>query len=247
MGLLLQAIYSNLFRYFCLPIFALMIFGKPRFLIRIAHKLINIEEPVRHIRIFRFFIFICAIYVVFCYYRSYQLTKLVYELSNTSELQRQAGVGNINFLDEKVRESYLFERNCYFFFTFMIILLTVEKFCHNYFKLWAKEDEVRMLKTGERRGEILLPTPDVTEKKDEMFHDKEDNRKEGESKRTQGTMVDTEVQSERNEIEDEDMIKKQPLLERINEAIDHHSTKKEQNKIINQDRYENIYNEKQPT
>jgi hypothetical protein len=55
-------------------------------------------------------------------------------------LEQNKSNTNIHYIDEKLREAHLFERNTYMFFTLIILMIVVEKFCHSYFKLWALED-----------------------------------------------------------------------------------------------------------
>jgi hypothetical protein len=138
MGLLIQAVYAAIFKFFCVPVFVLMLIGRPRFLINWVHKFINAKEPLFKLRFFRFIFFLCCITVVWSYYRKYELEKLVAQIGSEGKTNM-----NVHFIDEKLREAHLFERNTYMFFTFIVIMIIVEKFCHSYFKLWALEDQVK--------------------------------------------------------------------------------------------------------
>ena len=142
MALLIQAVYSIIFKYFCVPVFLLMLVGRPRFLIGWVHKLINAREPFFKLRLFRFTFFLCCLTVVYSYFKKYELENIVENLSK----EQAKGAGNIHYIDEKLREAHLFERNTYMFFTFIVIMIIVEKFCHSYFKLWALEDQVKNAK-----------------------------------------------------------------------------------------------------
>jgi hypothetical protein len=162
MGFLLQTLYSQVFKFFCLPVFIIMLIGRPRFLITWIHKFINLKEPFLKVKLFRGLFSVCLLTVLYSYYRKWSLENLVQEITKS---QRQGEViGNINFLDEKLREAHLFERNAYMFFTFMILMIVVEKFCHSYFKLWNLEDEVKAAKSKELSRE---PVKDTIMKKNE--------------------------------------------------------------------------------
>lgn len=161
MGLLLQAIYSGLFKYFCIPIFILMLIGRPRFLINWTHKLINLREPFMKVKIFRGAFLLCLLTVVWSYYRKWSLEKLVQDIAN-GETKHPSH--SYHFLDEKLREAHLFERNAYMFFTFMILMIIVEKFCHSYFKLWNLQDE---LKNAKVRNLNNIPVKDSKLKKND--------------------------------------------------------------------------------
>jgi hypothetical protein len=152
MGFLLQAIYTGVFKYFCIPIFILMLVGRPRFLINWIHKLINIREPFKKIKVFRGAFLLCLITVVWSYFRKWSLEKLVQEIANSETKQANT---SFHFLDEKLREAHLFERNAYMFFTFMILMVIVEKFCHSYFKLWNLQDELKRAKVKDSNKEIV--------------------------------------------------------------------------------------------
>ena len=121
MALLIQAVYSIIFKYFCVPVFLLMLVGRPRFLIGWVHKLINAREPFFKLRLFRFTFFLCCLTVVYSYFKKYELENIVENLSK----EQAKGAGNIHYIDEKLREAHLFERNTYMFFTFIVIMIIV--------------------------------------------------------------------------------------------------------------------------
>ena len=159
MGLLLQTIYTALFKYFCIPIFILMLIGRPRFLIVWIHKFINLREPFMKVRISRGACLICLFTVVWSYFRKWSLEKLVDSIAS-DESSRSSTSSQI--IDEKLREAHLFERNAYMFFTFMILMIIVEKFCHSYFKLWNLQDELTRAKLKELQKD---PVKDLNLKK----------------------------------------------------------------------------------
>ena len=155
MGIFYQAAYSGVFKYFCLPVFFLMLIGRPRFLINLVHKLISIRDPFLQLRIFRFTFVICLITTIWSYYRKVTLEHLVEEISKGSEKGT-----NMLYIDEKIREAHLHERNTYMFFTIIIMMIVVEKFCHSYFKLWALEDASKL----KRNSKIIEGKPNVDDK-----------------------------------------------------------------------------------
>jgi hypothetical protein len=156
MGLLLQGLYTYIFQYFCLPVFILMMIGRPRFLIRWVHKLLDFEEPFKKVKIFRVLLILCFVTVLWSYYRKWTLEKLVHEIGMTAGEHQH---GNVHFIDEKLREAHLFERNTYMFFAFCIMIIIVEKFCHSYFKLWNLEDKAK-----EQRDKLNALHPKKDEK-----------------------------------------------------------------------------------
>lgn len=163
MGLLLQAIYTGIFKYVCIPIFVLMLIGRPRFLISWVHKLINMREPFFKLKLFRFIFFLCCCTVVWSYYRKWHLENVVAKLR--AEDTKTGAMANMHFIDEKLREAHLFERNTYMFFTFIILMIVVEKFCHSYFKLWKLEDETKGVKEPRKEPQVAEPPKDPQLKK----------------------------------------------------------------------------------
>jgi hypothetical protein len=51
----------------------------------------------------------------------------------------------LSYMDDKLREANLCERNAYMFLTFDIMILIFEKLCFTYFKLWSSENELNKL------------------------------------------------------------------------------------------------------
>jgi hypothetical protein len=98
------------------------------------------------VKIFRGAFLLCLFTVIWSYFRKWSLEKLVHEIANNESKQSST---SFHFLDEKLREAHLFERNAYMFFTFMILMVIVEKFCHSYFKLWNLQDELIIAKAKE--------------------------------------------------------------------------------------------------
>ncbi len=113
------------------------------------------------VKIFRGAFFVCLLTVLWSYYRKWSLEKVVNIISSDESSHSSL---NSHLLDEKLREAHLFERNAYMFFTFMIIMIIVEKFCHSYFKLWNLQDELERAKAIELNKE---PVKDEKLKKNE--------------------------------------------------------------------------------
>ncbi len=144
----MQAIYTSIFKFFCLPVFILMIIGKPRFLINLVHKFIEFKDPIFKLKIFRFIFFLCCLTVGWSFYRKRALESIVDQLVN--EQATRGAPSNVHFIDEKLREAHLHERNCYMFLTFIVLMAVVEKFCHIYFKLWSVQDAVANKQNGKK-------------------------------------------------------------------------------------------------
>jgi len=58
---------------------------------------------------------------------------------------RDPSAANMHFMDEKTREANMFERNCYMFFTFIMLIIILEKFCQSYFSLWKAQSKMDFL------------------------------------------------------------------------------------------------------
>lgn len=140
MGLILQVVYSYIFNFFCLPVFVLMLIGRPKFLVRAVHQILQFQEPIKKLKIFRIILYLCITVVVYSYYRKWAIEKLVHELAHSGDALH----GSVHFIDEKLREAHLFERNSYMFFAFSLLIIIVEKFCHSYFKLWELKEQLEV-------------------------------------------------------------------------------------------------------
>lgn len=147
MGLFLQAVYVYAFNYFCIPLFIIVLIGKPRFLINLVHKLIEIKEPFKKIKIFRFILGLCLVSVIWSLYCKKKAEHLIDQIFASSF--HDPNVANSYFIDEKIREAHLFERNAYMFSTFFVIILVIDNICHCYLKLWHKDDKFKELQAVE--------------------------------------------------------------------------------------------------
>jgi hypothetical protein len=144
MGLILHWVY-NFFKFVAMPLFFLMIIGKPRFLINFVHKLLDIKEPISKVKVFRFILLLNTCICIYSFYRKWELTNLVNEMH--LKYNKDPSAANMHFMDEKTREANMFERNCYMFFTIIVIIVILEKFCHSYFSLWKTEGKIDFLTT----------------------------------------------------------------------------------------------------
>jgi hypothetical protein len=124
--------------------FALILYGKPKFLINAIHKVLNVRDPISKIKVFRFILLFNTVYFIYCLFYARVLRKTVEEYV-VKEVDTLQGVSMIGYLDDKIREQNLCERNAYMFFTLNIIILVFEKLCFSYFKLWKKENELNKL------------------------------------------------------------------------------------------------------
>ena len=154
MGLLLHVAYNGIFKFFCLPVFILMLFGKPKFLIRWVNKFINSKFIFLNVSIFWVTLILCSITALWSFYRKHSLEQMVHDLSTKSS----GTVANIHYIDEKLREAHLFERNTYMFGTFIVMMIIVDRFCLSYFKLWEEEDALER-KKKELKGESVPKEP----------------------------------------------------------------------------------------
>jgi hypothetical protein len=155
MGLLLNVIYQYVFLYISLPIFGIVLFGRPKFLITWIHNALNLRDPFSKIRIFRFIFIFNLIYFLYCLFMIRRLHKNINELQ-FREVETIKGMGMLSYMDDKMREANLFERNAYMFLTFDILILVFQKLCFTYFKLWKSENDYNKLKAV-REAEVKNP------------------------------------------------------------------------------------------
>ena len=132
MALMSNVVY-RFYLYFLIPIFLLILFGKPRFLIKLIHKIMNIKEPFKQIKIFVFYTFACLIYTILCFFNKYQIEKFITNIDHSSK--------NMETYNSKIRELNLNERNGFMFLNFFIIMILIERLCDSHFKIWAEEDK----------------------------------------------------------------------------------------------------------
>jgi hypothetical protein len=129
-----QFIYNYIFIYFCLPAFILMLFGKPRFLIKAVKKIFQIELPRIRYSFGTLLVVFCLVWVAVSYYKKTALDGLLSGLKLSAE--------NEVFYSEKTREAHLHQRNGFMYFTFFIMIIILKKLCNSYEKLWKSEDEL---------------------------------------------------------------------------------------------------------
>ena len=140
MGIVLHTLYIWTYLYFSLPLFILVFFGKPKFIIVLIHKILQFKEPFSKIRIFRFLSLLCFLYISFCLIRSRHLFTHIDEFLNQYDSRQTNLFPNIITIDEKLKEAHILERNAYMFFTFVVLLYVIDKLCHMYFELWKYEN-----------------------------------------------------------------------------------------------------------
>jgi hypothetical protein len=140
MGIVTQFLYNYFFLYFCIPAFLLMLFGRPRFLIKGVKKVLHFNMPRIRIRFGSCLMAFCMINVILSYYKKVEVDNLILQIKLTVDTE--------GFHNEKVREAQLAERNCYMYFTFAVMLMVLQKLCGSYSKLWQSEDDFRNMSTA---------------------------------------------------------------------------------------------------
>jgi hypothetical protein len=140
MGMLLNFIYQYIYLYLSLPVLLIVLIGKPRFVINLIYRIINLKEPITKVKIFGFIFGFNVLYVLYCLFRSMSLKNSIKNLQ-VNDLDTVRIIGVINYIDDKMREAHLFERNAFMFFTFNILILVINKLCLSHFKLWLTEKE----------------------------------------------------------------------------------------------------------
>jgi hypothetical protein len=132
MGVVTQFIFNYIYLYFCVPAFILMLFGRPRFLVKAIKKIFQIPLPIVNINIGTALMGFCMINVLLSYYKKYQSDELLAKLT--------LSIHNEELYNEKIREAHLYERNCFMYFTFTIMILVLKRLCGSYEKLWTAQD-----------------------------------------------------------------------------------------------------------
>lgn len=119
--------------YFLIPILVLVLIGKPRFVIKIIHFMMNIKEPIKQIKIFFFIWLACGLYSLLCLFQKYRIQAIISNLDKNAK--------TIDIYDSKMRELNLCERNGYMYLNFFIIMVVIDRLCDSYFKFWVEEDK----------------------------------------------------------------------------------------------------------
>jgi len=123
----------DVYLYFLIPILIFVLIGKPRILIRLIYKLLNIKEPIKDIKIFMFFWMGCGLYAGLNLFQKHRIEEALQKLEKNTT--------NIDLYDTKMRELNLCERNAYMYLNFFIIIIIIERLCDSYFKFWEEEDK----------------------------------------------------------------------------------------------------------
>ncbi len=132
MSIITNIIYG-IYLYFLIPIFILILLGKPRFLVKIIYTLLNIHEPFKNVKIFGFYTLACGLYSGLCFYNKYQVENFISKLNHSAN--------NMELYNAKVRELNLNERNGFMFLNFFILMILIERLCDSHFKKWIEEDK----------------------------------------------------------------------------------------------------------
>lgn len=130
---IITTIFYKTYLYFLIPIFLLVLFGKPRFLIKLIHKILNIHEPFKDIKIFGFYAIACGLYSVLCFFNKFNIQEHIASMDHSK--------GNMELYNAKVRELNLNERNGFMFLNFFILMILIERLCDSHFKIWAEQDK----------------------------------------------------------------------------------------------------------
>jgi hypothetical protein len=128
MGLIIQIAYK-IFLYLFTPAFILMLFGKPRFLITNVGKILNKKLFTNDLSILKIVVSF-SIYII-----GYSL----YKINGINTLLNKYGLDN-NYIQEKIREKHLYERNSYMFTTIMIMIIVINKLSDLYSIYWPLSD-----------------------------------------------------------------------------------------------------------
>jgi hypothetical protein len=142
MARILQLVYTNFFLYFIVPLFILVLIGKPAFLIRVLRKILHFREPIKDIKVFNFIAGSCAIIMAWNFYSLYRINETLkhFEISSREDHgHHHHGGKHSSFVDEKTKEAHLCERNAFIFLTFVIMIIVLDKFTDAYQKLWNIE------------------------------------------------------------------------------------------------------------
>jgi len=135
------AIMTNLvygfYLYFLIPIFLLILLGKPRFLVKIIHTILNIHEPFKGIKIFGFYFVACGLYSALCFLNKFKIEEFISSLDHSKN--------NMELYNAKTRELNLNERNGFMFLNFFILMILIERLCDSHFKKWEVEDMKRKI------------------------------------------------------------------------------------------------------
>ena len=144
MSFIINIVY-RLHLYFLIPIFILILIGKPRFLIRLIHKIMNIREPFNDIKIFECYCNACGLYSVFCFFIKYRIENTISKLDHN--------LNNMELYKNKIRELNLYERDGFMFLNFFILIHLIERLCKSHFKIWTREDKKVKIEKNKKKIE----------------------------------------------------------------------------------------------
>jgi hypothetical protein len=129
MGLIIQWTYNYIFKYFLVPAFILMLFGKPRSLINLFDKILK-AKTLKNLSVGNIITFIVMFILIFSFLKINKINSLLESSGSTFN----------DYVTEKIREAHLYERNCYMFFTFLIIIIVLYRLTSIYKKYWLYRD-----------------------------------------------------------------------------------------------------------
>lgn len=136
MALIMHAMYG-FYLYFFLPILVLVLIGKPRFLIKLIHMILNLKEPIKEIKIFMFIWLSSGLFAVLNFFQKFKIERIVQVLDKSQK--------NLETYDSKMRDLNLAERNAYMYFNYFIVIIIIERLCDSYFKSWVEEDKKTLI------------------------------------------------------------------------------------------------------
>ena len=134
---LVSHVMFGFFQYILLPILVFVLIGKPRFLIKLIHFILNIKEPIKDIKVFVFIWISCGLCAGLNLYKKFHLEKIVQSYDKNSH--------NVENYDNKTRELNLSERNAYMYLNLFIIIIIIERLCDSHFKSWVEEDKKALI------------------------------------------------------------------------------------------------------
>jgi hypothetical protein len=129
MGLIIQWTYNYIFKYFLVPAFILMLFGKPRFLINIFDRILK-AKTVKNMSVGNIITFVVLFVLVFSFIK----------INKINSLLETAGSTVTEYITEKIREAHLYERNCYMYLTFFVMIIILYRLTSIYKKYWLYRD-----------------------------------------------------------------------------------------------------------
>jgi hypothetical protein len=106
-----------------------MLFGKPRSLINLFDKILK-TKTVKNLSIGNLLSCTAIFFITFT----------LIKINKVNSLLESAGSTINDYVTEKIREAHLYERNCYMFLTFLIIIIVLYRLTSIYKKYWLYKD-----------------------------------------------------------------------------------------------------------